>query len=67
MKKIFSGLLVLLMAFAVFADSRDFVEGIIDVADSGKFPAGHFGQAAGYLPGDSVYVTNPESGVTLQF
>lgn len=67
MKKIFSGILVLLLAVAMFADSKDCVDGIIEVADSGKFPSGHFGQAAGYLPGDSVFVTNPESGVTLQF
>ena len=67
MKKLFSGILVLFLAVAMFADSKDCVDGIIEVADSGKFPSGHFGQAAGYLPGDSVFVTNPETGVTLQF
>ncbi|MDO4507245.1 MAG: SPOR domain-containing protein [Spirochaetales bacterium] len=67
MKKLFSGILVLLLAVAMYADSKDCVDGVIEVADSGKFPSGHFGQAAGYLPGDSVFVTNPESGVTLQF
>ncbi|WP_407400933.1 SPOR domain-containing protein [Treponema sp.] len=67
MKKIFSGILVLLLAVTMFADSREVVDGVIEVAESGKFPTGHFGQAAGYLPGDSVFVTNPESGVTLQF
>lgn len=67
MKKIFSSILVLLLAVAIFADSGEVVNGIIEVADSEKFPAGHFGQAAGYLPGDSIFVTNPESGVTLQF
>lgn len=67
MKKILSGLLVFLLAVTMFADSKETVDGIIEVADGSKFPAGHFGQAAGYLPGDSVFVTNPESGVTLQF
>ena len=51
----------------MFADSKDVVEGVIEVADEGKFPAGHFGQAAGYLPGDSIFVSNPATGVTLQF
>ena len=67
MKKLFSGLLVLLLAVTMFADSKDVVEGVIEVADEGKFPAGHFGQAAGYLPGDSIFVSNPATGVTLQF
>ena len=67
MKKILSGILVLLLASSVFADSKDSVEGIIEVADDNMFPSGHFGQAAGYLPGDSVFVTNPATGLTLQF
>lgn len=67
MKKLFSGLLVFLLAVTMFADSKDVVEGVIEVADEGKFPAGHFGQAAGYLPGDSIFVSNPSTGVTLQF
>ena len=67
MKKLFSGLLVFLLAVTMFADSKDVVEGVIEVADEGKFPAGHFGQAAGYLPGDSIFVSNPATGVTLQF
>lgn len=67
MKKILSGILVLLLASSVFADSKDSVEGIIEVADDNRFPSGHFGQAAGYLPGDSVFVTNPATGLTLQF
>lgn len=67
MKKLFSGLLVFLLAVTMFADSKDVVDGVIEVADEGKFPAGHFGQAAGYLPGDSIFVSNPATGVTLQF
>lgn len=67
MKKILSGILVLLLAVTMFADSKDVVSGVIDVAGGDKFPAGYFGQAAGYLPGDSIFVTNPETGVTLQF
>ena len=67
MKKLFSGLLVFLLAVTMFADSKDVVEGVIEVAGEGKVPAGHFGQAAGYLPGDSIFVSNPATGVTLQF
>ncbi|MCQ2247374.1 MAG: SPOR domain-containing protein [Treponema sp.] len=64
MKKIFVGILVAAAAFAAVADS---ITGSVAVADAKQFPSGYFGQAAGYLPGDSVYVTNPENGVTLQF
>ena len=66
MKKFLSGILFLLMSVFIFADSSASVEGVIEVAGKDELPAGYFGKAAGYLPGDSVSITNPNTGITLQ-
>ena len=66
MKKFLSGILFLLISVFIFADSSASVEGVIDVAGKDELPAGYFGKAAGYLPGDSVSITNPNTGITLQ-
>ena len=66
MKKFLSGILFLLISVFIFADSRASVEGVIEVAGKDELPAGYFGKAAGYLPGDSVSITNPNTGITLQ-
>lgn len=66
MKKFLSGILFLLISVFIFADSSASVEGVIEVAGKDELPAGYFGKAAGYLPGDSVSITNPNSGITLQ-
>ncbi|UKI54702.1 MAG: hypothetical protein L6V90_08475 [Treponema succinifaciens] len=56
----------LLISVFIFADSSASVEGVIEVAGKDDLPAGYFGKAAGYLPGDSVSITNPNTGITLQ-
>ena len=66
MKKFLSGILFLLISVFIFADSGASVEGVIEVAGKDELPAGYFGKAAGYLPGDSVSITNPNTGITLQ-
>lgn len=66
MKKFLSGILFLLISVFIFADSSALVEGVIEVAGKDELPAGYFGKAAGYLPGDSVSITNPNTGITLQ-
>ena len=66
MKKFLSGILFLLISVFIFADSSASVEGVIEVAGKNELPAGYFGKAAGYLPGDSVSITNPNTGITLQ-
>lgn len=66
MKKFLSGILFLLISVFIFADSSASVEGVIEVAGKDELPAGYFGKAAGYLPGDSVSITNPNTGITLQ-
>ena len=35
-------------------------------AGKDELPAGYLGKAACYLPGDSVSITNPNTGITLQ-
>lgn len=65
MKKFLSGILFLLISVFIFADSSASVEGVIEVAGKDELPAGYFGKAAGYLPGDSVSITNPNTGITL--
>lgn len=66
MKKFLSGILFFLISVCVFADTGAFIEGVIEVAEKDELPAGYFGKAAGYLPGDSVSITNPDTGITLQ-
>lgn len=66
MKKFLSGILFLLISVFIFADSSASIEGVIEVAGKDELPAGYFGKTAGYLPGDSVSITNPNTGITLQ-
>lgn len=66
MKKFLSGILFLLISVFIFADSSASIEGVIEVAGKDELPAGYFGKATGYFPGDSVSITNPNTGITLQ-
>lgn len=62
MKKIFFALAfvsALLFAQNVFASSSPSLDGRAVVAESGTFPKGFFAKTVGYLPGDSISVTNP--------
>ncbi len=48
-----------------FATSKPSVDGRAVVADEGVLPHGLFAKTLGYLPGDSVSVTNPATGGTI--
>ena len=48
-----------------FAAARPSVDGHAVVADAGAMPRGLFAKTVGYLPGDSVSVTNPYTGTTI--
>jgi hypothetical protein len=62
MKRIGIALLLFLVAFSLFAASKPSVEGRAAVAEENVFPIGFFAKAIGFLPGDSVMVTNPVTG-----
>lgn len=57
-----AALLCLLPVFSAVSPS---IDGRAIVAESGELPSGMFAKAAGYLPGDTVTVTNPATGVTV--
>ncbi len=62
MKKTFFALAfvsALLFAQNAFASSSPSLDGRAVVAESGTFPKGFFAKTVGYLPGDSISVTNP--------
>lgn len=65
MKKILSFVLTLFTVAILFAAARPSLDGRALVADSGMMPKGLFARTIGYLPGDSVSVTNPATGSTV--
>lgn len=65
MKKILSTVFILLSATLLFASGSS-IDGRIAVASKGELPSGLFAKTAGYLPGDSVTITNPANGSVLQ-
>ncbi|GMO50036.1 MAG: hypothetical protein Pg6C_13270 [Treponemataceae bacterium] len=50
---------------SLFAAPKPSIDGRAVVADSGVLPKGAYGKSVGYLPGDSVTVTNPAAGVSI--
>ena len=65
MKKTFFALAcvaALLFAQSTFAASSPSLDGRAIVAETGTFPKGYFAKTVGYLPGDSISVTNPMNG-----
>ena len=48
-----------------FAASKPTIDGRAIVAEEGVLPKGLFAKTVGYLPGDSVSVTNPATGITI--
>jgi hypothetical protein len=65
MKRIGIALLLFLVSFSLFAASKPSVEGRAAVAEENVFPTGLFAKAIGFLPGDSVSVTNPVTGLSV--
>lgn len=64
MKKLTVFILTIFTVATLFAAALPSLDGRAVVADSGTMPRGLFARTVGYLPGDSVTVTNPESGKT---
>lgn len=62
---IFSLLIISFVATTTFATSKPSLDGRAVVADEGVLPVGLFAKTVGYLPGDSVSVTNPSTGITI--
>ena len=65
MKRIIGFAVTALAAAALFAAARPSLDGRALVADAGTMPKGLFARTVGYLPGDSVSVTNPATGSTV--
>lgn len=65
MKKILSLLFAVFTVATIFAAARPSVDGRAVVCEEGEMPKGLFAKTIGYLPGDSVTVTNPANGTTV--
>jgi hypothetical protein len=65
MKRTGITLLLFLLSFSLFAASKPSIEGRAQVANEGELPTGLFAKAIGFLPGDSVAITNPAVGITV--
>ena len=65
MKKITFFILTIFTVATLYAAARPSLDGRAVVADSGTMPRGLFARTVGYLPGDSVTVTNPATGSTV--
>lgn len=65
MKKIISFVLTICTVGILFAAARPSLDGRALVAEAGAMPKGLFARTIGYLPGDSVHVTNPATGSSV--
>ena len=66
MKRILAILLLTVSIGVIgFATSKPTIDGRAIVAEEGVLPKGLFAKTVGYLPGDSVSVTNPATGITI--
>lgn len=65
MKRIAQILFTLAATASLFAATKPSLDGRAVVAEEGVLPRGLFAKTVGYLPGDSVSVTNPTTGVTI--
>ena len=66
MKKISLVLLAVLMAFSFLGASKPSLDGRAEVANYGELPSGLFAKSPGYLPGDTVIVTNPQANISIE-
>ncbi len=66
MKKVAAFLSVFTLSFSLFAATTSYIDGEVIVAAAGELPQGLFIKAVGYLPGDSVNVTNPVTGTSME-
>lgn len=66
MKKLFFAVCLVLTAGLLFTSESPSLDGRAVVADEGVFPKGLFAKTVGYLPGDSISVTNPVNGERVE-
>ena len=65
MKKICLILFISLFSIFMFA-AKPSLDGRAVVADFGEWPNGLFAKSLGYLPGDIVVVTNPQTNISIE-
>ncbi len=65
MKKIITFITILFALATISAAARPSLDGRAVVAEAGEMPRGLFARTIGYLPGDSVSVTNPATGSSV--
>ena len=65
MKKIISSVLVIVFG-VVFIFASPSLDGRAVVAEDGELPRGLFAKTVGYLPGDTISVTNPTDGKSAE-
>ena len=65
MKKLFSAVFNFLFVTTVYAAARPSLDGRATVAEPGVLPSGLFARTVGYLPGDSLSVSNTANGKTI--
>ena len=66
MKKNFAVIAALFFCGAVFTSFSPSLDGRAVVADDGVLPKGIFAKTVGYLPGDSISVTNLTNKSTVE-
>ena len=66
MKKLYWVILFVLMGFSLVAASKPSLDGRAIVAESGDLPKGLFAKSPGYMPGDTVVVTNPQANISIE-
>ncbi|HBB43598.1 MAG TPA: hypothetical protein DCZ74_08785, partial [Treponema sp.] len=65
MKKLYAFLAILFASVSLYAASSSAVSGSARIASEQELPQGLFVYASGYLPGDSISLTNSDSGLTV--
>lgn len=65
MKRFVSLVLTVFTVAVLFAAARPSLDGRAVVCEEGEMPKGLFARTIGYLPGDSVTVTNPANGCAV--
>ena len=66
MKKVFLAFFVAVFCVFLIGASKPSLDGRAIVADSGELPSGLFAKSPGYLPGDIVVVTNPQTNISIE-
>ena len=66
MKKICLLICAVLFCIFLIGASKPSLDGRAVVADAGELPSGLFAKSPGYLPGDIVVVTNPQTNISIE-